>query len=80
MRQPRPCLTSVAVMLSVFYELSNIQFDPFLELRLELSYLLSLPDIAWKSIPLFCSPVAEAVLGQGQGGVGDNDLLSSVIS
>ena len=80
MRQPRPCPTSVAVVLSVFYELSYILSDPFLKLSLELSNLLSLPDIIWKFVPLCSSPVAEAVLSQGQGGVGDDDLLCSVIS
>ena len=80
MRQPRPCPTSVAVVLSVFYELSYILKDPFLKLSLELSYLLSLPEIIRKFVPMCCSPVAEAVLGQGQGGVGDSDLPCSVIS
>ena len=70
MRQPRPCPISVAVVLSVLYELSYIMRNPFLELSLEYSYLLSLSDILWKFVPLCSSPVAEAVLGQGQGGRG----------
>ena len=80
MRQPRPCPTSVAVVLSVFYELSYILSDPFLKVSLELSNLLCLPDIIWKFVPLCSSPVSEAVLGQGQGGVGDDDLVCSIIS
>ena len=62
--QPRPCPTSVAADLSVFNKLGYIELNPLLELRFEDSYFLSFPYILRKTIPLSCSPVAVAVLGQ----------------
>ena len=79
MGQPRLCPTSVAVVLNC-YKLFNILRDPLLKLRLELAYFLSFPNIFWQSVPLFSAPVTEAVLGQGQRGVGDDDLVLPVVS
>ena len=72
MRQPRLCPTSVAVVLNC-YKLFNI-------LRFELAYFLRFPNIIWQPVPLLSAPVTEAVLCQGQGGVGDDDLVLPVVS
>ena len=75
MRQPRPCPNSGAVVLSILHKLRYIEGSPFLE-----SNFLSFPDVIWETIPLASTPVAVAVLGQGQVGVGDDDPLSPVVS
>ena len=67
-------------MVLSYSELLNILSDPLPELRLELSYFLGFPKIFWQPVPLFSTPVTEAVLGQCQGGVGDDDLVLPVVS
>ena len=79
MGQPRLCPTSVAVVLNC-YKLFNILSDPLLKLRLELAYFLIFPNMFWQSVPLFSPPVTEAVFSQGQGDVGDDDLVLPAVS
>ena len=78
-RQPRLSPTSVTVVLN-YYKLFNILKDPLPKLRLERAYFLSFPNIFWQPVTLFSAPVTEAVLGHGQGCVGDDDLVLPVVS
>ena len=59
--------------------MSHILKNPFLELRFKQTDPVIYSDMFWKRVPLGRGMVTEAVLGQSEVSVGDNDPASSVV-
>ena len=60
-------------------KLSHILLDPFPQLRFEHSNSVDFSDVIWQTVPLGRPSEAVALLGQCQGGVGEDDPLSPIV-